>query len=181
MKSASESVSKRLPAAGNAAKNRPASNFNPESRSSNVDWAKMGHPVTYDKRPLSLWIAGLFLLVIILGVAGYFIVESDYFSGSDWAEEEITTSTEDSTVISLNRGSADDQTADAEAGRSEIALIETLYITVYAAIGNADHVRFWSDLKTWPDHYWLNTGTAMNFKFRDEIRVRGTMDNILLI
>jgi len=180
MKSASESVSKSLPAAGNEAKNRPASNFNPESRSSNVDWAKMGHPVTYDKRPLSLWIAGLFLLVIILGVAGYFIVESDYFSGSDRAEEEITTPSEESTGISLNRGSTDDQTADAEAGRSEIALNETLYITVYAAFGNADPVRVWSDLKPRPDPYWLNTGTAMNFEFRDEIRVRGPMDNILL-
>src|SRR5690625_6907305 len=78
MKPAPENISKNPTAAGNEAKNRPASNFNPESRSSNVDWTKMGHPVTYDKRPLSLWIAGLFLLVIILGVAGYFIVESDY-------------------------------------------------------------------------------------------------------
>src|SRR5690625_5954764 len=104
----------------------------------------MGHPVTYDKRPLSLWIAGLFLLVIILGVAGYFIVESDYFSGSDRAEEEVTTPSEENTGISLNRGSADDQTHDAVAGRSELALNETPYITVYAAFDKSDPVRVWS-------------------------------------
>lgn len=179
-KSAPGSVPADSAAGRDAAEARPASDFNPESRSSNVDWAKMGNRVTHDKRPLSLWIAGLFLLVIILGVAGYFIVESDYFSGSDPAQEEITTPSEENNGLSLSTGTADGQPSDTETGSSEIALNETLYITVYAAFGNADPVRVWSDLKPRPDPYWLNTGTAMNFEFRDEIRVRGPMDNILL-
>lgn len=152
-----------------------AHDFHPENRSANVDWAKMGHRTGQDKRPLTLWIIGLIVLVIILGIAGYFIIESDYFSGSDPAQEEITTPSEGSNEVSTNVGSSSGQNTGA--GMLGDA---PLYLTVYAAYGDAAPVRVWTDLKPRPDPYWLNTGTAMNFEFRDEIRVRGSFDTILL-
>lgn len=115
----------------------PQTDFKPENPNTNVDWAKMGHRINSDKKPVSIWVIGLIFLVIILGIAGYFILESDYFSGSDPAQEEMTTPTEDSDDISMSFGETNDNNVSSNTNIEASSLDDILFLTVYAAFGNA--------------------------------------------
>ncbi|MEX2574556.1 MAG: helix-turn-helix domain-containing protein [Balneolaceae bacterium] len=155
-------------------------NAPPPPRPSSVNWAEMGHQFKPVEKKTPVWLIGIIVVIIILAVSLYIIYKSDLFSEnvseSDIVSPPVETESEES---GLNLNLADGADGDPEE-TGGATLEETLYITVYAAHGQLEPVRVWSDLKPRPDPYWIEEGHAVNFEFRDSIRIRGQYNNMLL-
>lgn len=146
----------------------------------NVDWADMGLKFIDTKKTTPVWIFVLLIMTVLIFAVGYFIYANDLFSFADSTTEE----TENAVIASNNAnnlldldGPADVSTSDSATG---VELDEILYITVYAAYERLEPVRIWSDIKPRMDPYWIEIGTAMNFDFRDTVRIRGQYSNMLI-
>jgi len=159
-----------------------------EKSTKEVDWAGVGQKISQEKKQAPVWLIGLIILLIILGAAGYFIVQSGLLSGDSSTQEEITTPPEDTgtSSLSIELDEPEPQPRQEITGETPatpqpvVVLDDTLTIVVYAAFGNVDPVRVWSDTKPRFDPYWIEEGNAMIFDFEDTIQIRGPYDNMLL-
>jgi transcriptional regulator with XRE-family HTH domain len=152
----------------------------PAISSESVDWANMGRKFTESKKTTPIWIFVILIATVVVFTVGYFIYASDLFNFT-----EASTENNETTAIVSNNGTnlldleerADLSETISTAGEG---LDETLYITVYAAYERLEPVRVWSDIKPRMDPYWVERGTAMNFDFRDTVRIRGQYPNMLI-
>lgn len=149
-----------------------------------VNWADMGRKMSADRPTIPVWVIGGAVILIVVIASFWFFSQTEMFSSEDVADGDVPTATE-TTPSTVNGGELNlDLQQNGEEATEEpeqpAALEETLYLTVYAATGNLDPVRVWSDLKPRMDPYWMDQGVAFNFEFRDTIRVRGPYSQILL-
>lgn len=153
-------------------------------RSTDVDWADMGRKMHQKKKQLPVWVIGLIILIIILGFAGYFGYQSGMMNTESTPQQDITTPANDpddtSLSIELDEPQPQEATESQVSPEPVVLLNDTLGITVYAAFGNVDPIRVWSDTKPRFDPYWIEEGSAMVFDFVDSVRVRGPYDNMLI-
>lgn len=158
----------------------------PEKSTKEVDWADVGQKISQDKKQVPAWVIGLIILILVLAVAGYFVYQSGILSSENTPQQESSTQTADPTGTSLSIELDEPQP---QPRREEemlatpdpvSALDDTLDIVVYAAFGNVDPVRVWSDTKPRFDPYWIEQGSAMTFDFEDTVQIRGPYDNMLV-
>lgn len=145
-----------------------------------VNWADMGRRFTESKKATPVWIFVTLILIVILLVIGYFIYSNDLldFTESSVSDTEIpalTPSERNSDLLVLEEP-VDMNTAEPDVAEE---LDEILYITVYAAYERLEPVRIWTDIKPRMDPYWIEQGVAMNFDFRDTVRIRGQYNDML--
>ncbi len=140
----------------------------------------MGLKFTESKKATPVWLFVTLILIVVVFIIGYFIYSNDLlnFSEASESETEITSVTPESNSELLNLNEPDDMSV-AESTVDE-ELEEILYITVYAAYERLEPVRIWSDIKPRMDPYWVEQGVAMNFDFRDTVRIRGQYDDMLI-
>ncbi|TVQ66855.1 MAG: hypothetical protein EA360_05060 [Balneolaceae bacterium] len=137
-----------------------------------VDWADMGQKFHPARKRLPAWPFLLGALLIAITVAAYFIFLTIQSNQADERETNELLQTPLPSVQDLSSGS--------EEYSQDIELDDVLYITIYAAYGQLDPVRVWSDTKPRLDPYWIEQGTAMTFEFQDLIRIRGQYSNFLV-
>lgn len=146
----------------------------------NVNWADMGLKFTETKKTTPVWLFVTLILVVVTFVIGYFVYTNDLLNLADTSanESEPTTLAPESSndLLDLN------ETAEMNVSGTAVGeeLDEILYITVYAAYERLEPVRIWSDIKPRLDPYWVEQGVAMNFDFRDTVRIRGQYENMLI-
>lgn len=146
-----------------------------------INWADMGRKISSNRPKTSIWFIGAVVVLIVVLASVYYLTQND-FSPTDIqpaeqpsAAEQAPASPPDGSELSLNL------TDTPEVAPEEPAVLGgTLYLTIYAATARLDPVRVWSDLKPRIDPYWMERGLALNFEFRDSIRVRGQYSNMLL-
>lgn len=146
-----------------------------------IDWAGVGKGIKKQRTQPPVWLISAGLLIILLIAAAIIITQFGFFSSEELpvAEQPETTIEEPSQGQDLTLELSEETPAETEEAMN-VALSDTLYLTVYAANGRLDPVRVWSDLKPRIDPYWLDQGTAFNFEFADSIRVAGNYSNMLL-
>ncbi len=143
-------------------------------------WAEVGHMVHSRQNSIPVWIVGVIVIIVIALTSVYFIIDSDLFNSVGEVSEFETTqpppaaSETEGTELSLDL--ADQEPADP----APTALADTLYITLYAAYDRLEPVRVWSDIKPRIDPYWVEEGIALNFEFRDTIRISGQYSHMLM-
>lgn len=152
----------------------------PSTPAENVNWADMGLKFTESKKSTPVWVFVTLILIVVIFVIGYFIYSNDLlsFSEASVSEPEITTVTPENSSDLLDVNESDDINAVGLTVNDELE--EILYITVYAAYERLEPVRIWSDIKPRMDPYWVEQGVAMNFDFRDTVRIRGQYENMLI-
>lgn len=156
-----------------------------------VDWADVGRKFNQEKKQTPVWLIGLIIILIIAAFAGYFLYQNGFFSLNGLTESDQQEQVSSANEASQNNLSLDlsDSLASTEATNAvqqemtspEPELGDILELTVYAAYDGLGPVRVWSDLKPRMDPYWLEQGTAMQFEFRDTIRIRGSYSDLLLL
>lgn len=155
-------------------------NAPPPSAAGNVDWADMGLKFTESKKTTPVWLFVVLITTVVVIAVGYFIYASDFFNFTDASSEN----TEATALVSNNGNNLLDLEDPVNSGAPSMSegeeLDEILYITVYAAYERLEPVRIWSDIKPRMDPYWVEQGTAMNFDFRDTLRIRGQYSNMLI-
>ncbi|HMB40526.1 MAG TPA: helix-turn-helix domain-containing protein [Balneolaceae bacterium] len=157
-----------------------------EKSTKEVDWANVGQKINQDKKQIPAWIIGMIILILVLGVAGYFVYQSGILSSESTPQQESSTPAGEpagsSLSIELDEPQPQPQQVDQEQVTPEpvSALEDTLNIVVYAAFGNVDPIRVWSDTKPRFDPYWIEQGNAMTFDFEDTVQIRGPYDNMLI-
>lgn len=154
-------------------------NTPPPSTSDSVDWANMGLKFIESKKTTPVWLFIVLITTVVVSV-GYFIYANDMLNFTDTSTEEIedtvTESYSGDTLLDLD----DPVSISSTSPSIGEELDEILYITVYAAYYRLEPIRIWSDVKPRMDPYWVEQGTAMNFEFRDTIRIRGQYSNMLI-
>lgn len=173
-------ASKPRKGASRQASSRSSSkNSGPDVRS--IDWAGLGKGFKKERSQPPVWIISAGLLIIIIVAAAVIISQFGLLNSEDEApvEPPVADVQEPSRNQDLTLDLSDEMPEEA-VQETEVALADTLYLTVYAASGRLDPVRVWSDLKPRIDPYWLSQGTAYNFEFSDSIRVAGSYSNMLL-
>lgn len=148
-----------------------------------VNWADMGRKMSSDRPGMPVWIIGAAVVIIVVVASLWFFTQTD--ETAELTDPDAPTSAESAPPgtnggelsLDLRQEEGEEITDEPE---QPSQLDETLYLTVYAATGNLDPVRVWSDLKPRMDPYWIDEGVAFNFEFRDTVRVRGPYSNILL-
>lgn len=145
-----------------------------------VNWADLGKKISTVQKPKSIWLIGIGIIAIIAIIVAFLIFESDIFSESDQpTSENVQTETTSPDFETENGPALDFSESPAEA-EQEQPLADTLYLSIYAATGNLDPVRVWSDLKPRIDPYWIDQGVMLRFEFSDSIRVRGRYSQMLM-
>ena len=161
----------------------PSTPSTPSTPSKNVDWADMGLKFTETKKTTPIWLFVTLILIVVIFVIGYFIYANDLFNFSDTSINEpetsvITPTTPNTGDSLLNLDESEEMNVTTSPQVNE--LDEILYITVYAANERLEPVRIWSDIKPRMDPYWIEQGIAMNFDFRDTVRIRGQYEDMLI-
>ena len=146
-----------------------------------IDWAGVGKGFKKERSQLPVWMISAGLLIIIIVAAAVIISQFELLSSGDETpvEPPVADVQEPSGNQDLTLDLSDNEPADT-VQETEVALSDTLNLTIYAATGRLDPVRVWSDLKPRIDPYWLDQGMAYNFEFSDSIRVAGSYSNMLL-
>lgn len=144
-----------------------------------VNWADMGKQFYPTQKSTPAWIIGIFVIIIVVLAAAYFLFENDYFSSDNVLPqnpepEQQAPVNPSGTELQLEVTGSPNESASVNA-----VLEDTLYLTIYAATDKLEPVRVWSDLKPRIDPYWLDQGMAFNFEFTDTIRVRGQYSRML--
>lgn len=150
----------------------------PPTPGGNVNWADMGLKFTETKKATPVWLFVTLILIVVTFVIGYLVYSNDLlnFSEASVSDTEINALRSDNhSLLDLNEP-ADRSDIEPISGEG---LDEVLYITVYAAFERLEPVRIWSDIKPRMDPYWIEKGVAMNFDFRDTVRIRGQYENML--
>lgn len=152
----------------------------PRAPAENVNWADMGLKFKETKKTTPVWIFVTSILIVVAFAVGYFIYANDLFTfaGSSISDSEITALAANNGNLLLNLDEPVNVNGAGSTAGEE--LDEILYITVYAAYERLEPVRVWSDIKPRMDPYWIERGVAMNFDFRDTVRIRGQYTDMLI-
>jgi len=163
-----------------AASRSASKTSNPDVRS--IDWAGLGQGYKKKRSQPPVWIISAGLLIIIIIVAAAVIISQFglFSSGEETPVEPPVADVQEPAPNQDLTLDLSEEMPEEAVQETEVALGDTLYLTVYAANGRLDPVRVWSDLKPRIDPYWLNQGTAYKFEFSDSIRVAGSYSNMLL-
>ncbi len=140
-----------------------------------INWAEFGKRIQTPRYNKSVWLIAIALIAVVVLIAAFLIfgngLPEDREAGTtDIARPELNT--EEGPALDFSETPAEEETT--------ATLSDTLYLSIYAATGNLDPIRVWSDLKPRIDPYWIDQGVAMQFEFRDSIRVRGQYSQMLL-
>jgi hypothetical protein len=146
----------------------------------NVNWADMGRKFTPDRQKTPVWLIGAAVILIVILGAAWLLSQSGMFSPDDAVVPDTPVPAESTPPGTGGNGLQLDVSPEPPAEPEPAVLDDILYITVYAATGTLEPVRVWSDLKPRIDPYWIEQGVALNFEFRDTIRVRGQYQRMLL-
>lgn len=146
-----------------------------------IDWAGLGKSYKKQRSQPPVWLISAGVIIILIVAAAVLISQFGFFTSDEQtpAEPPVTDMQEPSVNQDLTLDLSDDVTDETD-GENEVALSDTLYLTLYAATGPLAPVRVWSDLKPRIDPYWLEQGMAYNFEFADTIQVAGTYSNMLM-
>jgi cytoskeletal protein RodZ len=150
----------------------------PEVRT--VNWADLGRKISTVQKPKSIWLISIGIIVIIAIIVAFVIFESDFFSESDQSVSKNAQTEVTPPDIETENGPALDFSETPSETEQDQPLPDTLYLSIYAASGNLDPVRVWSDLKPRIDPYWVDQGVMLRFEFSDSIRVRGRYSQMLM-
>lgn len=156
-----------------------------------VDWADVGRKFSQEKKHTPVWIVGVIIVLIIAAFVAYFLYQNGFFTVGDMSQQDAAQEQmETENAVSQSNLSLDLEdslsTGETDTGISAPQentvqqMDDVLQLTIYAAYDGLGPVRVWSDIKPRMDPYWLEQGTAMQFEFRDTIRVRGAYENMLL-
>jgi hypothetical protein len=167
-----------------------------------INWADMGRQFTTVTRQTRAWlIISVVAIVILLALGSYFFwddITTFLDVQPDVTEEQITPSSNtgqngiiptpiDSTAIleentqEANQSDLSDETPVPTQKREAITLGDTLTLAVYAAYGQLEPVRITSDLNWRTNPFWMETGEAYKFDFRDTLLVHGQYSRLLLL
>ncbi|HKK63195.1 MAG TPA: helix-turn-helix transcriptional regulator [Bacteroidales bacterium] len=145
-----------------------------------INWADLGTKISTVQKPKPIWLIGIGIIAIIAVVIAFLIFESDIFTGSEQsASDNVQTETQRPDFEPENGPALDFSETPSETQQAE-TLADTLYLSIYAATGNLDPVRVWSDLKPRIDPYWIDQGVMLRYEFSDSIRVRGRYSQMLM-
>jgi cytoskeletal protein RodZ len=146
-----------------------------------IDWAGLGKGFKKQRTQPPVWIISAGVLIILIIAAAVIISQFGLFTSEEEnpVEPPVTNMQEEAQNQNLTLNLSEDISPESSE-ETNVALSDTLYLTVYAATGRLDPVRIWSDLKPRIDPYWLDEGMAFNFEFSDSIRVAGSYSNMLL-
>ena len=179
----------------------PRSTSPDRSEIRSVDWADIGQRFRplQSFQPKTIIGAGFLLVIILVGSYFLFFNSADENTGSNdqqaSAVKESSAATSQDEAPQLNlvpettktaSDTVDSEQTDTLIGISQQnqpleALPDTLEMIVYAAYGRLEPVRVYTDIMDSINPYWIEQGDAMRFEFVNEIRIRGTFDNITLI
>lgn len=168
---------------------------------SSVNWADMGKKFSNINRRSPIWLLVLMIIVIVSGVALYFVYssESEPTVATSQANQELpATLLPDSTALdtTLNQSATADTTATTTpqtqpdtlsqptqpAQTGNIAASgDTLYLDIYAAYDKLEPVRVISDINNRLSPYWIEKGEAMRFEFTDSLKLRGQYGRMILL
>ncbi|MGM0506767.1 MAG: helix-turn-helix domain-containing protein [Bacteroidota bacterium] len=185
---------KGVPGAKKAAVETPVAAPREKKSTDQIDWAAMGKRFSAPSKRSSGWILGFGLVLLfvaaVLWIAFRTDLLTDLFDNGEPAQEMVTepqeteSPAEQNSDLSLDLGSGVDENPDpASTNENESTptqLDSTLFVTIYGAHGALDPVRVWSDLKPRFDPYWIEQGEAMQFEFRDTLRIRSQYEESLL-
>jgi hypothetical protein len=144
-----------------------------------INWADTGRKLVTNRQKTPVWVIGSVVILLVLFVSIYYFVRNDLFQ-ADIEPTEQPSPIEQSAPAQTNGSDLTLDLTEPPETEEPAILDGTLYLTVYAATERLDPVRVWSDLKPRIDPYWMERGVALNFEFRDTIRVRGQYSNMLL-
>ncbi|MGM0545282.1 MAG: helix-turn-helix domain-containing protein [Bacteroidota bacterium] len=168
-----------------------------------VDWADMGRRFQPLKSVGSRTWASLITLVILAAIVGGFF----FFYDADTSDTEVATnpdatsteeqrqqesSTENLSTDSLELNIASPEEGDTlNQGNTVVTdevenenlteLPDTLSIVIYAAYGQLEPVRVYTDISDDINPYWVEEGEALRFNFVNEIRIRGQYSRMVLL
>jgi hypothetical protein len=149
-----------------------------ESQASSVikddKWARVGQRIKTGKKTIPVWLIGVIVIVVITLIALFIILDSNLFGSNDVSQFESGEA--EGSELRLDFSPQEPEPEPEPAA----TLQDTLYITLYAAYDKMEPVRVYSDLKPRIDPYWIEQGIAMNFEFRDTIRISGQYERMLL-
>lgn len=160
---------------------------------SSVDWADLGRQFTPLETNSSVWIGATIVLIIIVGVVGYWLYQNSSFYGFQEGEEPANTTqnvTRPGIVpdsLQLNLTETEDTTTQtaqeaASASRQTLqSLPDTLNLVIYAAYDRLNPVRVYSDVMGDFNPYWIEQGQAYRFEFVNLIRIRGQYSRMELL
>ena len=170
-----------------------------QSQVRSIDWANIGqrfNPMQSMRPDIWMGIAAA-VLIIMIATFSYF-----YFSGSATSSDsqqqaqtttqEPTTPTVTTDSLQLNVVSPMDNDSPAvmqdtgtismqNESQSLEALPDTLDMVLYAAYGKLEPVRVYTDIMNNINPYWVEQGDAIRFTFVNEIQIRGSFSNIVLL
>ena len=174
-----DKIEETQPKETSASKDKSAAPSKPSVRS--VDWAAMGGESKSRRAKPPVWLISAGFIVLLIITAAILISQFGLFSSDDIPPSASEQPALEEPATGDDQDLALDLTEEVPAEQEPVAaLSDTLYVTVYAAFSQLDPVRVWSDLKPRIDPYWLDQGVAMNFEFRDTVRIRGSYSNMLL-
>ncbi len=146
----------------------------------NVNWADVGRKFAPDRQKTPVWLIGAAVILIVILGAVWFLSQGGIFSSDEETLPQTQAPAEPTPPATNGNGLQLDISPEPPPEPEPVVLDDVLYITVYAATGTLEPVRVWSDLKPRIDPYWIEQGVAMNFEFRDTLRVRGQYQRMLL-
>lgn len=168
-----------------------------------VDWADMGRKFQPLKSVGSrTWISLITITILAAIIGGFF-----FFYNSDPINSEVATkpdatsseeqrqqeaSNEDLSTDSLELNIAPTEEGDTtNQGNTVVTdevqnenlseLPDTLSIVVYAAYGQLEPIRVFTDVSDSINPYWIEEGEALRFNFVNEIRIRGQYSRMVLL
>src|SRR5690625_2372163 len=153
------------------------------------DWAGMGQQFKPAKRANSKW--RIIILTLILIVVGallvYWLYNRSDANGATAPGAESPTQTSpmaDSLRLDAMPATGEDSARMAVTGSalslSGGALPDTLAIVLYAAYGNLEPIRIYTDIMGKINPYWVENGEAIGVNFVNDLHFRGALDHIIL-
>lgn len=176
-------------------KSTDSSSENPLSNSQevhSVDWADLGHQFQTKGRTNSKWRI-IFSILLLFAVGGFLIywfyvrpLDNDAAPASG-QEPPAQTTSPDSLQFDAIPSTGEDSARMTEGGAStqldgsREALPDTLSIVLYAAYGNLEPVRVYTDILDELNPYWIENGEAIRFHFVNEFQFRDGLENVILL
>lgn len=145
----------------------------------NLDWVRVGMRAKTSPSKSSIRTGLLVLLVVVALVAGGFIIYSLYYTETNSEPSqpaETQTNQPPTPSDSLRQALINSQTnlppADTNTINQSGSLPDTLSIAIYAADGNLEPVRVYTDILEQRNPYWVAEGDTLEFNFVNTVHVR---------
>lgn len=160
-----------------------------------VNWSQLRQNAEKPGSGLSIQlIGGIVVIVLLLAALGYWLTmpESPEEMNNGTTQSEINPESrpegfqpEDSDLPESESDPLATDSLDApvapDPSMTEIVLADTLEVVIYAATGNLEPFRVESDTFEQRRPYWVEQGQGMRIKFVDEMRLRSSLSNMLIL